>query len=84
MQDSLLNRSIRLLVFFILVIVALYYARDFLIPVAFAGILSMLMLPISQKLEKKRLAAGISSIDMPVDIDLHCRFTCFCTFLADI
>ena len=60
MQDSLLNRSIRLLVFFILVIVALYYARDFLIPVAFAGILSMLMLPISQKLEKKGWSRGLA------------------------
>lgn len=60
MQDSLLNRSIRLLVFFILVIVALYYGRNFLIPVAFAGILSMLMLPISQKLEKKGWPRGLA------------------------
>ena len=60
MQDSLLNRSIRLLLLFILVIVALYYARDFLIPIAFAGILSMLMLPVSQKLEKKGLSRGMA------------------------
>ena len=60
MQNSLLNRTIRILVFFILVFVALYYARDFLIPVAMAGILSMLMLPISQKLEKKGWPRGLA------------------------
>ena len=60
MQQSLLIRSIRILVFFILGFVALYYARDFLIPVAMAGILSMLMLPISQKLEKKGWPRGLA------------------------
>lgn len=60
MQYSLLNRSIRILVFFVLVFVALYYAKDFLIPIALAGILSMLMLPISQKLEKKGWPRGLA------------------------
>src|SRR5688572_30104748 len=36
----------------ILFVVAMYYGRTFLIPLSFAIILSMLMLPVSRKLEK--------------------------------
>lgn len=36
----------------ILFVIALYYGREFLIPLSFAIILSMLMLPVSRKLEK--------------------------------
>ena len=39
--------------FLFLVFAGLYYARAFLIPVAFAGLLSMLFLPISRKLENR-------------------------------
>lgn len=62
MQETQLNRSIKILFFLILVVVALYYAKSFLVPVAFAGILAMLLLPVSKWLEQKGWARGWSVV----------------------
>ena len=45
-----------------LVTASLYYGRPFLIPVAFAGLLSMLFLPLSRWLENKGLARGLATL----------------------
>ena len=62
MSTTLLPRSIQVLLFLILVIASLYYGRPFLVPVAFAGLLSMLFLPISRWLENKGLARGLAAL----------------------
>ncbi|HYH14065.1 MAG TPA: AI-2E family transporter [Flavisolibacter sp.] len=53
MRRFSLTKSIQVLLFSILLIVALYYGKPFLIPVVFAGILSMLLLPVAEWLEHK-------------------------------
>ncbi|HYF31820.1 MAG TPA: AI-2E family transporter [Chitinophagaceae bacterium] len=60
MSTSLLTKSIQVVFFLFLVFASLYYARPFLIPVAFAGLLSMLLLPLSRWLESKGLARGLA------------------------
>src|SRR5687767_6951836 len=49
----MLARTINVLLFSVLAIGMLYWGRAFLIPVAFAGLLAMLFLPLSDWLEKK-------------------------------
>lgn len=51
-----------MLALLILTVVALYYARTFLIPLAFAGILSMLLLPMVRWLERKGVPSGIACL----------------------
>ena len=53
-----LSKTNRFLLFAILSVVILYYAKEFLIPVAFAGILSMLFLSVSNRLEGKGMSRG--------------------------
>jgi predicted PurR-regulated permease PerM len=60
MNDNLLNRNIRLLLFYILLVVALYYGKPFLVPVIIAALLSMLLLPVTEKLERKGWGKGLS------------------------
>ena len=55
-----LTRSVQVLLFSILLVVALYYGKSFLIPVAFAGILSMLLLPVMEWLERKRFPRALA------------------------
>lgn len=55
MSNSLLTKSIQVILLLFLVFAALYYARPFLVPVAFAGLLSMLFLPLCRWLERKGL-----------------------------
>ena len=55
MRRFSLSKTIQVLLVSILLVVALYYGKAFLIPVAFAGILSMLLLPVTEWLEKKRV-----------------------------
>ena len=62
MSTTLLSRSIQVVLFLFLLIASLYYARPFLIPVAFAGLLSMLFLPLSRWLENKGLARGLATL----------------------
>src|SRR5262249_20400325 len=53
MTKARLTDAIRFLLFMFLFFGALYYARSFLIPLVFAGLLSMLLLPASTWLEHK-------------------------------
>lgn len=61
MEFSILKTN-RFLFFSILAVVVLYYGKEFLIPVAFAGILSMLFLSVSNRLEKKGLSRGAAAL----------------------
>ena len=58
----LLTRTVRTLFLFFLVVCALYFGQKFLIPVAFAGILSMLFLPLCVKLERKGVNKALAII----------------------
>jgi predicted PurR-regulated permease PerM len=60
MRNDLLTKTIKVLAFLVLLIVALYYARPFLIPLTFAGLLSMLLLPLVKKLEQKKWNRALS------------------------
>lgn len=60
MTQPLLNKTVFTLLLLILAITGLYYAKEFLVPIAFAGILAMLLLPISRKLEGKGWNRGLS------------------------
>ncbi len=60
MKTWSLSKNIHLLLFCFLTIGGLYFAREFLIPLTIAGILSMLFLPVSRWLEHKGLHRGIA------------------------
>jgi predicted PurR-regulated permease PerM len=57
-----ISKSVQLLLLLFLVFGGLYYARSFLIPIAFAGILAMLLLPLSIRLEKKGVKRGLAAL----------------------
>lgn len=57
-----LSKVIQVLLFFFLAIAGLYYARPFLVPVAFAGLLSMLFLPLSRKMEGKGVNRAVATL----------------------
>jgi predicted PurR-regulated permease PerM len=57
-----LPKAIQVLFFFFLVFAGLYFAKPFLVPVAFAGLLSMLFLPISRRLERRGLNRGVATL----------------------
>lgn len=57
-----LSKAIQVLFFLFLVFAGLYFAKPFLVPVAFAGLLSMLFLPISRKLERRGVSRGIATL----------------------
>jgi predicted PurR-regulated permease PerM len=56
-----LTDSIKFLLFLFLLFAGLYYAKGFLVPVVFAGLLSMLFVPLSEKLENKGVNRGIGA-----------------------
>ncbi len=60
MKTWSLSKNVQLLLFCFLTIGGLYFAREFLIPITIAGILSMLFLPVSRWLEHKGLHRGIA------------------------
>jgi predicted PurR-regulated permease PerM len=60
MTTAKLTDAIRFLLFMFLFFGGLYYAKGFLVPLAFAGLLSMLLLPVSSRLEKKGLHRGLA------------------------
>ncbi|MCE3281934.1 MAG: hypothetical protein K0Q66_671 [Chitinophagaceae bacterium] len=62
MQQSLLSKAVRVLVLLTLAVVALYYARSFLIPLTFAGLIAMLLLPVSKWLQGKGVSQGIAGV----------------------
>ena len=57
-----LQRSIYILLFLFLLFGGLYFARQFLIPVTLAAILSMLLVRFSNYLEAKRIPRGWSAL----------------------
>ena len=57
-----LQRSIYVLLFFILSFTGLYFAAEFLIPIALAAVFSMLFIRLCNWLESKKLNRGISSL----------------------
>jgi predicted PurR-regulated permease PerM len=60
LQTSSLQRVVLFLVLAFLVIAALYYAKPFLVPVCFGGLLAMLFLPLSIRFESKGIPKGLS------------------------
>ena len=61
-STPLLTRTLKVLLLFFLVICGLYFGRPFLIPVAFAGILAMLFLPLSRRIEKRGINKALAAI----------------------
>jgi predicted PurR-regulated permease PerM len=55
-----IDYAFKLLVIFALTITAIILARDIIIPMAFAGFLSVLMLPMIIKLEERKISPAIS------------------------
>ncbi|HET7898424.1 MAG TPA: AI-2E family transporter [Flavisolibacter sp.] len=53
MTSPLLNKSIKVLLFFLLLFTLLYFAKPFLVPILIAVFLSMLLLPLCRFLESK-------------------------------
>lgn len=53
MENVKLRKAVYMLLFLFLLFAGLFYARSFLVPLTFAGLLSMLLLPVSVKLEQK-------------------------------
>ena len=60
MNDRLLTKSLKILFFLILTIVVLYYGKPFLVPLVFAGLFSMLLLPVTKRFEKWGINRGLS------------------------
>lgn len=61
-STPLLTKTIKVLFLFFLVLCGLYFGRSFLIPIAFAGILAMLFLPLSRRMEKKGVTKALAAI----------------------
>ena len=55
-------KSIKILLLIVLSYLVLVHAKPFLVPIAFAGLFSMLLLPVSRKLESWRINKGISVV----------------------
>lgn len=55
-----LEKTVYVLAFAFLLVAGLYFAKRFLVPVCFAGLLAMLFLPMSRWLERKKIPKGVS------------------------
>ena len=60
MNEQAFTKTIKILLFSVLLVVILVYAKPFLVPVAFAALFSMLLLPLSMKLESLGIAKGLA------------------------
>lgn len=60
LQTSSLQRPVYVLFFLFLVIAGIYFAKPFLVPLCFGGLLSMLFLPASRWLQKKGFNKGLA------------------------
>jgi len=60
MGIELLNKSIKVLLFIILLLGALYFGATFLVPITFALFFSFLLLPVSKWMEGKGVSAGLA------------------------
>ena len=61
-QASFLQKPVYVLFFLFLAIAGLYFAKPFLVPLCFGGLLSMLFLPVSLWLQKKGFGKGLSIV----------------------
>jgi predicted PurR-regulated permease PerM len=59
-MNDRLSRTIKVMVFLVLLIIILVYARPFLVPLTFGAIFAMLLLPLSLKLEKWGMSRGLA------------------------
>ncbi|MFD2245901.1 AI-2E family transporter [Pontibacter ruber] len=62
MKSISIYRASAILLFGILLVIALYYGRIFFIPLGFAALLSMLMTPVSRKLEQWGIGRGVATL----------------------
>jgi predicted PurR-regulated permease PerM len=62
MQTSSIQKPVYLLFFLFLIIAGLFFAKSFLVPLCFAGLLSMLFLPVSLWLQKRGFGNALSII----------------------
>ena len=62
MKDSLLLKSISVILLILLASALLYFGKEFLIPVAVASLLAMLFLPMCRKLESKGFSKGWAAL----------------------
>jgi len=60
LQISALKKVVLFLLLGFLIVAAIYYARPFLVPLCFGGLLAMLFLPLSRWFENKKIPKGIS------------------------
>jgi predicted PurR-regulated permease PerM len=60
MDDRLLSKTVKTLLVLVLTVIVLIYAKSFLIPIAFAALFSMLLLPLSLKIENLGMARGLA------------------------
>ena len=60
LKTSSLQKIVYILVFAFLGVAGLYYAKPFLVPVCFGGLLAMLFLPLSRWFERKKITKGLS------------------------
>ncbi len=62
MNKPLLTKAVQILLLVVLTIAILYGAREFLIPIALAALLAMLLLPVGTWLEQKGWNRGLSTL----------------------
>ena len=62
MKQPSLAKAVRILLILVLIVVILVYAKPFLVPLAFAGIISMLLLPVARWLQRKGLNKAIATL----------------------
>ncbi len=62
MRTDNLSRCIQVLLLFFLVIAGLYFAKSFLVPLVFAGVLAMLFIPLCRWFERRGLNRGFGSL----------------------
>lgn len=62
MHASPLAKTLQILLLFFLVFAGLYIAKPFLVPLALAGIIAMLFLPLNRWMEKKGMSRGLSIV----------------------
>lgn len=62
MQNSRLFKALAIVALILLIVVALIFGKPFLVPLTFAGLLSMLLLPVTRWLEKKGLNKALSTL----------------------
>jgi predicted PurR-regulated permease PerM len=61
-QASFLQKPVYVLLFLFLAVAGLHFAKPFLVPLCFGGLLSMLFLPVSLWLQKKGFGKGLSIV----------------------